>query len=209
MEQPVLSTDGTELRRIELSDKVFGRKVSEGLIYHAVRNELANARVGTAQAKTRAQVRGTNKKPWRQKGTGRARAGTRKSPIWVGGGIVFGPQQRDYTYNMPRRQKRAAMFSILSMKARGDQVLVVEDVDVSSGKTKDLVRQLSKVSNGERTVLIVRDEDALVKRAARNVPWLRALSYNRLSAHTLFYGERIILTESAARLLSEYYEEKV
>src|SRR6056297_571997 len=111
MDASVLSTEGKEVRKLALSEAVFNREVSEGSIYSAIRNELANLRVGTAKTKGRSEVRGTRKKPWRQKGTGRARAGSRQSPIWVGGGIAFGPQPRDYSYKLPRKVKRAALKS--------------------------------------------------------------------------------------------------
>ena len=103
----VYGIDGTERRDIELTDEVFNRPVSTGSIYHAIRNELANLRAGTASSKTRHEVRGSGTKPWRQKGTGRARAGTRQSPVWVGGGVAFGPKPRDYSYRVPKKLKRA------------------------------------------------------------------------------------------------------
>ncbi len=205
MEKKVLSTDGKEIRSVELSDEVFGREVSEGSIYYAIRNELANMRVGTASTKTRAEVRGSGAKPWSQKGTGRARAGHRRSPVWVGGGTVFGPKPRDYSYTMPKKMKRAAMKSILSLKAKEDALVVVEDFSVESGKTKDLASILKNFNGSERMVLILKDDDALTKRAARNIPWLTTLSYNRLRAHDLFYGRKLLVLESAVKNLNEFY----
>jgi large subunit ribosomal protein L4 len=205
MERPVRSTEGKELRTIELDDRVFGREVSEGSIYHAIRNELANARVGTAKVKTRAEVRGGGKKPWRQKGTGRARAGTRRSPIWVGGGTIFGPAPRDYSYKLPKKQKRAATLSVLSKKVQSEELTVVEDFEVETGKTRDLVRVLSALVPEERTVLVMPNDDPMVKRAARNVPWLSYLAYNRLNVHDLFYAKHVVVMESAAKQLNEFY----
>lgn len=205
MEKKVLSTQGKELRTIELDDAVFGREVSQGAIYHAVRNELANARVGTADTKTRSEVAGSHRKPWRQKGTGRARSGTAQSPVWVGGGIAFGPHPRDYSYSLPRKMKRAAMMSLLSQKSQEDNLIVVEDFEVAGGKTRELAAIVGTLTGGERTVLIIRDEDAMIKRAGRNIPWLNSLSYNRLRAHDLLYGTKIVVTESAARSLNEFY----
>jgi large subunit ribosomal protein L4 len=205
MEKKVLSTDGKEIRSVELSDEVFGREVSEGSIYYAIRNELANMRVGTASTKTRSEVRGSGAKPWSQKGTGRARAGHRRSPVWVGGGTVFGPKPRDYSYTMPKKMKRAAMKSILSLKAKEDALIVVEDFSVESGKTKDLAGILKNFNGTERMVLILKDDDALTKRAARNIPWLTTLSYNRLRAHDLFYGRKLLVLESAVKNLNEFY----
>ena len=148
MKTQVYKLDGTAAREIELADAVFNREPSEGSIYHAIRNELANRRVGTASTKTRAEVHGSNKKPWKQKGTGRARAGDRKSPVWVGGGKIFGPKPRDYSYKLPRKVKRLAVASILSLKNQGDALRVVEDFTVASGKTKDLVAAVAEARLG-------------------------------------------------------------
>ena len=207
MNANVLSTDGKQLRTIELSDEVFGREISEGAIYHAVNAELANRRVGTAAAKTRAHVVGSRKKPWRQKGTGRARAGSRQSPIWVGGGVAFGPQPRSYRKRLPRKQKRAAMKSLLSMTAQEERLVVVEDFDVESGKTRDLVAVMKNLVPAERTVMVLGADGKLIRRAGRNLPWLRFLAYDRLSAHELFYAKRVVMTESAAKELNEFYGE--
>jgi large subunit ribosomal protein L4 len=207
MDKKVLSIKGKELRSIELDDSVFGREVSEGAIYHAIRNELANMRVGTASTLTRSEVVGSRRKPWRQKGTGRARAGTYQSPVRVGGGVAFGPRPRDYSYRLPRKMKRVAMTSLLSMKASDDSLIVVEDLSLS-GKTKELAEIMTTLTGQERTVLILGDEDAMAKRAGRNIPWLSYLSYNRLRAHDLLYGRKVVMTETAAKALNEFYGAK-
>jgi large subunit ribosomal protein L4 len=205
MKTQVYGLDGKALREIELSDDVFGRDVSEGSIYHAIRNELANRRIGTAKIKTRAEVHASNKKPWKQKGTGRARSGQRSSPIWVGGGKIFGPAPRDYSYKLPRKVKRLAMMSLLSLKKKEDKLQVVTDFTVESGKTKDLVAMLAKLAVGQRTVVILKDDDTLIRRAGRNVPWLSMLSYKRLQAHDLFYCQKLLLLETAATQLNTFY----
>ena len=205
MKTQVYGLDGTALREIDLADEVFGRDVSEGAIYHAIRNELANRRHGTASTKDRGEVQGSGKKPWKQKGTGRARAGHKRSPIWVGGGKVFGPKPRDYSYTLPRKVKRLALVSILSLKAREDRLRVVTDFTVESGKTRDLVAALKNLVAEERTVLVLKDDDAMIRRAGRNVPWLNFLSFNRLEAHELFYCRKLLLLETAAAKLNEFY----
>ncbi len=205
MDAQLFSVEGKPKQTISLDDTVFARDVSEGSIYHAIRNELANARLGTASTKTRSEVRGSTRKPWRQKGTGRARAGRRSSPVWVGGGVAFGPRPRDYGYKLPRTMKRVAMKSILSMKARNEALSIVEDFTVESGKTRDLVKILAPLAGEKRTVLVMKDDDPMVKRAARNVPWLRYLSYERLRAHDLYYAERVVFMQSAAEKLGELY----
>jgi large subunit ribosomal protein L4 len=209
MEKKVFSIKGEEIRSVELNDAVFGRELNEAVIYYAVTNELANMRVGTACTKTRAEVQGTSAKPFAQKGTGRARAGRVRSPIWVGGGVVFGPRPKDYSYHIPRKMKRLAMMVILSQKTREDKLKVVEDFTVESGKTKDLVEILSKLTKDEKTILILKDDDKNLKRAARNIPWLKFLSYNRLRAHDLFYSKNILVLETAAQNLNEFYTKTI
>ncbi|MFP4362629.1 MAG: 50S ribosomal protein L4 [Spirochaetia bacterium] len=207
MDKKVLSVEGKELRSITLNDSVFGREVNEATIYEAVKNELANRRVGTACTKGRSEVRGSGAKPWRQKGTGRARAGTRKSPIWVGGGITFGPKNRDYSYSIPKKVKRAAMKSLLSKKTAEDRLTIVEDFTVDSGKTKDFAKVITKLVPSERTVVVLKDDDKMIRRAGKNMPWISFLSYNRLRAHDLLYGKHVVVLESAVKQLNEFYSE--
>ncbi len=207
MEKKVYSIDGKELRTIELDDKVFGLPVNEDVIYYAINNELANKRLGTACTKDRSEVNGSNAKPYNQKGTGRARRGDKKSPLLRGGGVIFGPKPRDFSYTIPKKVKRLAMKSILSLKAQDDRLTVIEDFTVESGKTKDFASILKNFSNNERTVLIMKDNDPMLKRAARNIPTLTYLSYERLRAHDLFYGRKVLILESAVKNLSDFYNE--
>ena len=181
-------------RKIEISKDVFDIKVSDGAIYHAIRNELANRRLGTASTKGRSEVKASNRKPWRQKGTGRARAGDRKSPLWVGGGTVFGPKPRSYRYKLPRKVKRLALISILTQKYKDEKITVVEGIDVKTGKTKDLYKQLSPVTEGKRSVLLMATNEKTIVRAGRNIPWLKVQYYETITAHDLFYCERLLLT---------------
>jgi len=222
MNRTVYSIDGKELRSIELADAVFGLPVNEDVIWYAINNELANKRQGNASTKDRGEVHGSNAKPYKQKGTGRARRGDKKSPILVGGGIVFGPKPRDYSYAMPKKAKRLAMKSILSLKVQSDMLKVIEDFSVDSGKTKDLCGILKNFGSGERTVLILRGEEVndklglddradvlpavrKIKQTGKTVPWLTFLSHSRLRAHDLFYGRNVIITESAAKKLNDFY----
>ncbi|MDR2094745.1 MAG: 50S ribosomal protein L4 [Treponema sp.] len=205
MNRTVYSIDGKELRSIELDDTVFGLPVNEDVIWYAINNELANKRQGTASTKGRGEIRGSNAKPYKQKGTGRARRGDKKSPVLVGGGTIFGPKPKDFSYAIPKKAKRLAIKSILSLKAQNDTLKIVEDFSITSGKTKDLAGLLKNLGSNERTVLILKDDDPLVKRAAANIPWLSFLSYNRLRAHDLFYGRRVLLLETAAKNLNTFY----
>ena len=208
MEKKVYSIDGKELRTINLDDKIFGLPINEDVIYYAITNELANKRVGTACTKTRAEVHGSNAKPYKQKGTGNARRGDKKSPLCVGGGTIFGPKPRDYSYAIPKKAKRLAMKSILSLQAQSDRLTVVEDFTVESGKTKDLVKILNNFTKGERTVILLKDDDSMIKRAGKNLPNVYFLSYNRLRAHDLFYGRKVIMLETAAKNLSDFYADE-
>ena len=204
----VYSKEGKELRTMVLDDNVFGLPVNDDLIWYAINNELANRRQGNANTKGRAEVHGSNAKPYKQKGTGRARRGDKKSPILVGGGIIFGPKPRYFTYAIPKKAKRLALKTILSLKAQSDTLKIVEDFSIDSGKTKDLAKLLNNFEPGLRTVLILKDDDPMIKRAAANIPWVKYLSYNRLEAHELFYGRQVLMLETAAKNLNEFYGAK-
>jgi large subunit ribosomal protein L4 len=222
MNSRVYSINGKELRTIELDDSVFGLPVNDDVIWYAINNELANKRLGTASTKGRSEVHGSNAKPYKQKGTGRARRGDKTSPILVGGGVVFGPKPRDFSYTIPKKVKRLAIKSILSLKAQSDTLKIIEDFSIDSGKTKDLTKTLENFGNPERTVIVLNDlrelkesdpqtwealhnKNTLTKRAGANIPWLHFLSYNSLRAHDLFYGRRIIILESAVKNLNVFY----
>lgn len=211
MQFEMVSKEGSPQGNIELNDYVFNTNISEGSVYHGIRNELANKRQGTAKTKGRAEVAYSGRKPWKQKGTGRARAGTRRSPIWVGGGTIFGPQPRDYSYTLPKKMKRLAFRSVLTDKIKENVVMVVEDFKIESKKTKDCVAVLSKLNADKvRSVLIVgnTEDDVNIKIAGRNIPWVRIYSYSRMLLKDLFYAKKIILTKSAAEQLNVFYGEK-
>ena len=205
MNSTVYSKDGKELRTIELADTVFGLPINEDLIWYAINNELANKRQGNACTKDRGEVHGSNAKPYRQKGTGHARRGDKKSPLLVGGGTIFGPKPRDFSWSLPKKAKRQAIKVILSLKAQSDMLKIIEDFSIESGKTKDLAGLLKNFNPGLRTVLILKDDDRMLKRAAANIPWLHYLSYNRLRAHDLFYGRQVLMLETAAKNLNDFY----
>ncbi len=207
MEAKVYATDGKVTEKtVELNADVFDVQVSDGCIYYAVNNELANRRVGTACTKTRAEVNYSNTKPFKQKGTGNARRGDKKSPIFVGGGTIFGPRPRDYSFSMPRKMKRTAMKSLLTLSVKEDRMVVVEDFTIESGKTKDMDAIIKNFSKDEqRTVVIMANDDAMIRRASKNIPYLHVLAYDKLSAKELLYGKKVVVLESAAKNLNEFY----
>ena len=204
MKTKLYSIDGKETGTVELDDAVFGLPVNDDVIYYAVTNELANRRLGTACTKDRGEVHGSNAKPYKQKGTGRARRGDKKSPITVGGGTIFGPKPRDFSYAMPKKAKRLAMKSILSKKVVENRLVVLSDFS-SDGKTKNLAQIVNNFAKDERAVLIIHNDDQMIKRAARNIPNLSLLNYDRLEAHTLFYGRKVLVLESATKKLAEFF----
>lgn len=208
MEQKLFSTIGKEIGTVQLNENVFGVVVSTGSIYHAVRNEAANRRVGTACTKTRAEVNYSNTKPYKQKGTGNARRGDKKSPISVGGGTIFGPKPRDYSYTLPKKVKRLAMKSLLTLAVEEERLVVVEDFTSENGKTKDMAAIMKAFETvDQRTVLIMKDDDVMIRRAARNIPYLHVLAYDKLSAKELLYGRKIIVLKTAASNLNDFYGE--
>lgn len=203
MKTKVFSVTGEEIKDIELNDGVFACDISEPSIYYAIKNELANLRVGTASTKTRGTVSGSTAKLYRQKGTGNARAGSAKSPVRVGGGTIFGPHPRDYHYQLPKKIKKSAYRSILSLKLKDDRLKIVEDFSIDTGKTKALLSVLKNLVPTDRTVIVLGRDDALLKQAGSNLPGVSFLAANRLRAHDLFYAKNLLVLESAAASLNQ------
>lgn len=200
------SIDGTKIGEVELSDEIFGSEINDVLVYEYVKAANANLRQGTHSAKERAEVRGGGVKPWRQKGTGRARAGSIRSPLWKGGGTIFAPSPRDYSIQLPKKIKRAAFISILSIKAKEGAVKVVEDFTVS-GKSKEIA-DIGKALSVTKAVIVsgkADGEDLLLKRAIRNVPWFRYNNVARMSGRDIFYSKELIITESAVNQINEKF----
>ncbi|MCL1910711.1 MAG: 50S ribosomal protein L4 [Leptospirales bacterium] len=197
------SIEGKVVGQVELSDDVFGAEINDVLIYEFIKAANANLRQGTHKTKERSDVRGGGSKPWRQKGTGRARSGSSRSPIWVGGGTVFGPRPRSYNIDIPKKMKKAAYRSIFSMKAKEGAVMVIEDFNVS-GKTKEMA-SVGKALDIKKGVLITSSEDSLLKRAMRNIPWFVYNNVMRISGRDVFYSKNIIITESAVNTINDRY----
>lgn len=199
------SIEGKVIGSVELSDAVFNATVNDVLLYELVKASNANLRQGTHKTKERGEVRGGGAKPWKQKGTGRARAGSNRSPIWRGGGTIFGPRPRSYRIDLPRSMKRAAYRSLFSLKAKQGAIKVLQDFQ-ASGKTKDMAR-IGKALSITKGVLIAADDDPQLKRSIRNIPWLVYNNVNRISGRDIFYSKELILTESAVKHLNDRFAE--
>src|SRR5690554_5249815 len=168
MQVLVLNMAGEQVGEVELSDAVFAAPINRGLMHQALVRQLANARAGTHKTKTRSEVRGGGRKPWRQKGTGRARHGSIRSPVWVGGGTVFGPHPRSYRQKMPKKMRQAALRSALSVKAGSGQIIVVDDLSMEAPKTKEMVRVLTSLGiDGQSALILLPERDMPVERSAR------------------------------------------
>jgi large subunit ribosomal protein L4 len=186
----------------ELKEEIFGIKTRPQLLHQIVVMQLNNRRAGTAATKSKGLVRGGGKKPWRQKGTGRARAGSIRSPLWVGGGTIFGPQPRDYSFRMPRKARKEALLSALSLKNRDGKIIVVDKLELEEAKTKLMVKALAELKVTSALIVISRP-DATIERSSRNIPAVKVLRVEGLNVYDLVRYEHLILTEGALKLLEE------
>lgn len=198
------SVNGKVIGKVEASDSVFKAEVNDNLIYEMIKAANANLRQGTHSTKRRAEVSGGGIKPYRQKGTGRARQGSIRAPQWRTGGVVFGPHPRDYKIELPRKIKEKAMISLLSLKAREGAIKVIEDFKVKDGKTKEMAI-IGKALEIKKGVLIADGEDRLTRRAIRNIPWFIYNNDKRMSGRDIFYSKTIVITESAINYLNNRY----
>lgn len=186
----------------ELKEEIFGVKTRPHLLHQTVVMQLNNRRAGTAATKSKGLVRGGGKKPWRQKGTGRARAGSIRSPLWVGGGTIFGPQPRDYSFRMPRKARKEALVSALSLKHRDGKIIVVDKLELEEAKTKLMVKALAELKVTS-ALIVIPQPDEKIERSSRNLPALKVLRVEGLNVYDLLRYEHLILTEGALKLLEE------
>ncbi len=204
LEQAVLNTKGKEVEKIELDKKVFDGKVSFALIHQAVVTYLANQRKGLAAAKTRGQVRGGGAKPWRQKGTGRARVGSSRSPLWEGGGVTFGPKPHSYYKDLPKKMKILALKSALNAKLKDNQILILEGLKVDSNKTKDFSKIIGNLKlNAEKIRLVVETQDKNLKLASRNIKKVLLAKASDVHATEVIDCKRLVLTKNALRQIEK------
>ena len=186
----------------ELDEQIFGVKARPHLLHQAVVMQLRNRRAGTAATKSKGFVRGGGKKPWRQKGTGRARAGSIRSPIWVGGGTIFGPHPRDYSFRMPRKARRGALVAALSLKNQQGKLIVLDKLELEEAKTKLMARALADL-NVQSALIVVSQPDERIERSARNLPKIKVLRVEGLNVYDLLRYDHLILMEGALKLLQE------
>lgn len=199
-----ISKENKSVEQVELNPDIFGVKPSVPVMHQVVRMQLAKRRSGTASTKTRADVRGGGKKPWRQKGTGRARAGSSRSPIWVGGGTVFGPHPRSYAFHVPKKMKKAALRGALSSKASEGKLFVVENLNFDEPKTKQMVTCLDKLGLKSQKVLILEDEKNYnLAKSVSNIPGVDVLPVDGLNVYDLLWHDKLVVTKAALDKIGE------
>ncbi len=197
MNVDIYNSQGQVIRQTTLPEAIFGVDVKEHLLYEVVRYQLARRRQGTAHTKSRSEVRGGGRKPWRQKGTGRARAGSRRSPLWRGGGTVFGPMPRSYAYSMPKKKRRAALCSALSLKVQENAFRVVDHFDIEQPKTRQVAQLLKCFTEKPKVLLVVGESHNMLALSARNIPNVKVLPVAGLNVYDLLHYTTVICAEEA------------
>ncbi len=205
-EMDVHTIKGEKIGEIELNDDLFNAKINKHIVHQIVKRYLAEKRRGTASTKGKAEVSGGGKKPWKQKGTGRARAGSIRSPLWVGGGIVFGPDNRDYGYAIPKKMRLVALQSVLSDKFKNNNIIIVDKLDLENGKTKEIVKILTNLNIANNKVLIIIDkENEMIKRSIHNLKNALAIPANKMNTYDILNYEKIVITKSALQIMEEVF----
>ncbi|NLY45238.1 MAG: 50S ribosomal protein L4 [Tissierella sp.] len=196
---------GEQVGEIELNDQIFGVEVNQHVVYEVVKNQLANKRQGTQSTKTRAEVRGGGRKPWRQKGTGRARIGSIRAPHWTGGGVTFAPKPRDYSYKVPKKVKRLAMKSALTSKVENGEIIVIDELNFDAPKTKEMVNLLNKLNADKKALIVTADKNENVVRSANNIATVQTTVVNNLNVYDILKYNSFIITKDAVRKVEEVY----
>ena len=201
----VYNMEGKEVGTIELNDAIFGVEVNEHLVHMAVVQQLANNRQGTQKAKTRSEVSGGGRKPWRQKGTGHARQGSTRSPQWTGGGVVFAPVPRDYSFKLNKKEKRAALKSALTDKLANEKLVVVDKLAFDEIKTKNFVAVMSNLKVDTKALVVLNENDANVVMSAKNVPSVKTALTNTINVYDILNADKLVLTQDAVKTIEEVY----
>ena len=200
----VYNMEGKEVDKIELNDSIFGVEINEHLVHMAVLQQLANKRQGTQKAKTRSEVRGGGRKPWRQKGTGHARQDSTRSPQWTGGGVVFAPTPRDYSFKLNKKEKRAALKSALTSRVVENKFVVVDELKLDEIKTKKFVEVLKNL-NVEKALVVLNDMDEKVIASAANIPTVKTTQTNELNVFDVLKYDTVVVTKAAVATIEEVY----
>ena len=200
----VYNMEGQEVGTIELNDSIFAANVNEHLVHMAVVQQLANNRQGTQSAKTRAEVSGGGKKPWRQKGTGHARQGSTRSPQWTGGGVVFAPKPRDYSFKLNKKEKRAALKSVLTSKVNDKKFIVVDELKFDTIKTKNMVAVLKNL-NANKALVVLNEKDDTVIKSANNIPEVQTALTSTINVYDILKHDTMVVTKAAVATIEEVY----
>ncbi|MTI70815.1 MAG: 50S ribosomal protein L4 [Firmicutes bacterium] len=199
------NVSGEKVDDIELKDDVFGVEVNDHALYESVKNHLANRRQGTQSTKTRSEVRGGGRKPWRQKGTGRARAGSIRQPNWVGGGVVFAPKPRNYKYSLPKKVRKLAMKSAFSTKVNEEEMIILDELKMEQPKTKDMSNILKNLKCEKKALIVLDNKDENIYKSARNIPGVEVRLVNTLNVYDILNHDMFIITKDAAKKAEEVY----
>ena len=200
----VYNMEGKEVGTIEFNDAVFGVEVNEHLVHMAVVQQLANNRQGTQKAKTRSEVSGGGRKPWRQKGTGHARQGSTRSPQWTGGGVVFAPVPRDYSFKINKKEKRAALKSVLTSRVLDNKLIVVDELKFDEIKTKKFQAVMDNLKV-KKALVVIADNDEKITMSARNIPTVKTALVNSINVYDILKGDTLVLTKDAVAKIEEVY----
>ena len=201
----MLNMAGNEAGTLELKDEIFGIEPNQNAVHAVVKNILANRRQGTQSAKTRAEVRGGGRKPFRQKGTGRHRQGSTTDPSQVGGGVVFAPKPRSYRYTLPKKMRRLAMLSALSSKVKENEIIVMDEIKFEAPKTKEMVKMLENIKAGKKALIVMAEKDDNVIRSAANIPGIRTALVSTMNVYDIINHTNFIVTKEAVEKIEEVY----
>jgi large subunit ribosomal protein L4 len=207
VEMFIHSIEGEKVGAIKLNDSLFNTKINKHIIHQMVKRYLAEKRRGTASTKNRSEVSGGGRKPWKQKGTGRARAGSIRSPLWVGGGVVFGPENRDYGYSIPRKVQLAALKSVLSDKVKNNEIIILDKLELKKGKTKDIIEVFNNLhlDSNNKVLIVIDKEDDLIKRADHNLKDAMVITANKINTYDVVNYEKMIITKDALKIIEEVF----
>ena len=201
----VYDIEGKKVKSIELKDEIFGIEPNEKVVHSVLVNYLANQRQGTQSTKTRAEVRGGGKKPWRQKGTGRARQGSIRAPQWIKGGIALGPKPRSYKYTVNKKEKRLAIKSLLSSKVLENELIVIDNIQLKEIKTKEMVRILENIKAEGKTLIMIPEREEKVQKSARNIEGVKTTLVNTINVYDLLKYKNLVITMDTVKKLEEVY----